>query len=74
MYVREYESKFIYLQFHLEANIKKTQTCNTTGKHFIFFQASMFLFISSVKENTLKTHYIFHTLLGAEEIQNFIKQ
>lgn len=38
MHVREYESKFIYLQFNWKPALKGHKPCNTIGKHFVFFQ------------------------------------
>lgn len=39
-----------------------------------FFQESMFLFISSLKESILRTRYMLCIVLGAEEIKSFVKQ
>lgn len=43
---------------------------STIGKHFIFFQESTLLFISSLKKNTLRVCHMLCSVLGAEEIQN----
>lgn len=59
----------IWVYFYLEASIKNTQMCHIPGKHFMFFQENKLLFFSSLKENTLKTYYMLHTVLGAEAIQ-----
>lgn len=64
----ENKSEFIYLQLNLEASTKKTHMYNTIAKHFIFFQESMFLLISSLKESMLRMRYMLCIVLGAEEI------